>query len=122
MLLRHGLLHSHEIGGLMEVREICAFADHFCMGTADLVQITGQPTEEVRAITFCAPEGVNVTGVTAYYTENRILDEKAVWIPLADLPFEKNTVSVEIPDNAAYFYVNITDDRGCEVSSRVVKL
>ena len=118
MLLKYGFLHGHDLGGL-QVPELYAFADNICLGTAGLVQIAVQPTFARQAAEVKAPQGVGIASVTGYYATAGVLDEKTAWLPVAG-EYGGGIAEVSIPGNASYFYINITDSRGLEISTRVI--
>ena len=83
------------------------------------MQIAVQPTFARQAAEVKAPQGVGIASVTGYYATAGVLDEKTAWLPVAG-EYGGGIAEVSIPGNASYFYINITDSRGLEISTRVI--
>ena len=120
MLLKYNFLHSHELGAF-EVPEILTFADNICFEDKGLVQITEQPTAENQTVKVKLPTGVTVSEVTGYYATSDKLVKTTTWLPV-DGEFYDGIAEVSIPGNAKYFYINVTDSRGLQVSSHVIAM
>lgn len=84
-----------------------------------VIQIVEQPTADKQSVEIKLPKDVSVDLVTGYYTTSNKLVQTTTWIPV-DGEFYKGVAEVSIPSNAKYFYINVTDSRGLEVSSHVV--
>ncbi len=120
MLLKYGMLHSHEIGG-MYVQELFTFADNICFGKAGLLQITSQPTANHSVAQVKCPKNVEVALVTGYYATEDVLNENTRW-KWVEGTYKNGNAEVSIPDNATYYFINVGDNRGLEISTRVIKL
>ena len=67
------------------------------------------------------PKNISVGEVIGYYTENDILDMNTEWKSV-DGSQDGGRCSVQIPAGAKYYYINIEDSRGLEVSTDVIAL
>lgn len=118
MTLLNGFKHGHDLGGL-QVEEICAFADYFCIGGPGLIKFKTQPFGVDPQAEIEIPVGVKAESAWAFYATTDVLDSSTAWHILpADI--DKNQITVSLPSNAVSYYINVIDDRNCEVSSQVV--
>ena len=117
MLLKYGLLHGHDVGGL-NIEETVIFANNICFGEAPLLQITKQPSKG-NAVMGIKAISVEIEQVVGYYTFDEVVTPDTVWIfTFGDA--ENGVCSVDIPTSATYFFMNAMDSRGAEISSEVV--
>lgn len=120
MSLKYAFVHGQPQGAL-EVPEVYAFADYFCKGGDSLILIEEQPTSENQSARIKIPKNISVGEVIGYYTENDILDMNTEWKSV-DGSQDGGRCSVQIPAGAKYYYINIQDSRGLEVSTDVIAL
>lgn len=118
--LQFGLGHSHSAG--WKPKEIYTFADQITRGTQDLPQIAS-----------CESKGtavkVHVTSqVPVVHTELRYATDTSDWFKIewfiheASYDSQTHLIHAEIPENAVAFFIQITDERGCLVSTPVHEL
>ena len=120
MLLLFNFPHGHETGAF-EVPEILTFVDNICLEEAGLCMVERQPTAENTTMAVKLPEGVSIQEVTGYYTVSDTLNQTTAWLPIVG-DYSGTECEVSIPGNAKYFYMNMKDSRGLEISSQVIAL
>lgn len=120
MSLKYAFAHGQPQGAL-EVPEVYAFADYFCKGDSGLPVIEEQPTAENPTVQVRLPKDVSIGEVIGYYTESDVLDMNTEWRSV-DGTADGNTCSVQIPEGAKYYYINIVDSRELEISTDVIAM
>lgn len=118
MTLLNGFKHGHDLGGL-EVEEIYVFADYFCFDKPGLIKFKTQPAGFDPEVEIEIPKGVKAVSAWAFYATTDVLDTDTVWYMIpADM--DGNKITVSLPGNAISYYINVVDDRDCEISTQVV--
>lgn len=115
------------------VPEIYALADHLLKGTgAPLTRITTQPeVAEGGTVVLHYESEQPVASATLYYLTSSLeyaesegkkhLDlVQQFQATAAELDPAGKTVKAELPEGCTWYYINITDDRGCMVSSNLM--
>lgn len=120
MSLKYAFVHGQPQGAL-EVPEVYAFADYFCKGDSGLPVIEEQPTAENPTVQVRLPKDVSIGEVIGYYTESDVLDMNTEWRSV-DGTADGNICSVQIPEGAKYYYINIVDSRELEISTGVIAM
>lgn len=132
--IHHRMPHGHGPGWEMKyVPEIYALAEHRLKGTgAPLARITAQPTVSAdRTVTMGFANETPITKATLWwrgtplkYSDEgrRHLDLVEQWqeAPATVAPKNKQ-VTATLPEGCVMFYINLTDERDCIVSSNVME-
>jgi len=136
LVIRPRMPHGHGAGWEAQyVPEIYAAADHLLKGTgAPLARIVEQPVAGTDGTVSLRYAGQQPMASAALYAMAGPFDyaqsEAGKHLDLAN-PFEatsatidpeSGTVTASLPEGTTHFYINLTDDRGCIVSSKVVSL
>ncbi len=106
--------------------EIYVFVDSILKGGDPLAKVVSQP--QGRQATLRYESSHPIVKSTLHYLETPLLYENrkkftGIWLSKeASVDGEKKEVTVEVPESATMYYLNIEDDRGCLVSSNLVKL
>lgn len=117
--LRTGMLHGHTVASDEGV-EAYAFIDNVCKAdTAGLSAFETQPTATTDTATLNVPKGVSLASAEVMWTRKDVLNEKTLWRS-EPATIDGNKVSYGVPGDAKYFYVNVYDDRGFVVTSRLI--
>jgi cephalosporin-C deacetylase-like acetyl esterase len=117
--------HGHPPGyNPTAVPEIYVFVDSVLKGTPPLPRIVQQPAGATPVMTYESPSAIRrgdiyfLSEPLAYKPNNELA---SVWKHAdAKVDAEKHTLSATLPADAKAFYMNLTDDRGCVVSSNLV--
>ncbi|MGJ8643778.1 MAG: alpha/beta hydrolase family protein [Luteolibacter sp.] len=133
MTIHPGMRHGHTPGWHPKgVREIYVFADQILKGDKPgLGKITKQP--EGRGIEIAYESPAPVTEATVYYLKEKLSYRKkseedkhagpGTWLEMAAAVDAKaNSVTATLPGEAVTYYVNLQDERGCQISSVLVEL
>jgi len=125
--------HGHPPGWRPdEVPEIYVFADQILKGKLPgLGRITRQPSG--RNINLSFESDVAIKEATVYYLNEELTYRKlkpdakhpspGAWLKMpAEVSEEKHVVQAQLPANARTYYVNLTDARGCIISSALVEM
>lgn len=125
--------HSHPPGyNPKEVPEIYAFADSVLKGGEPLTKIARQPEGREAVVGYegarpvVRAEAYYLTGALEYIpgaTPRAGLQLKDPWKKVEGVVHaEAKTVTARMPEGATMYYLNLIDDRGCVVSSRLVEI
>ncbi len=130
--IHHRMPHGHSPAWLPEkVPAIYALADYLLKGQGTaLARIAEQPKRnENGAIVMRYESQAPIVGATLYwrttpiaYADNKkkLLDLVQQWQQGdATLDTAANTVTVNLPEGCTQYYINLTDDRGCIISSNL---
>ncbi len=108
-----GMLHSQQDGAAP--REIAAFADSIVKGGPPLPRVLAISREgDTVTVRYRSPRPL--TRATLVFTEDPEHWVKRVW-KTAPAVIHDDIVTATLPANALLFYVNLTDDRECTVST-----
>jgi len=123
--------HGHLRGWDPEiVPEIYAFANYIFKGGKGFCKILSQPTGRKGKLKYESP--TPIVEATIYYLDEPLTYRKIEgqkhsgpkpWQTItANLDADKNLVSYEVPDECMTYYINLIDDRGFIISSKLVEL
>jgi len=151
MLIRNALPHSHyhgatngKTGGETAnyINEVFWFADSFCRGYAQMADVLVQPTKTNFTVQYSVPAGISLTSATLYYTTDAKLINNSLGYINKEIYLDYQTQSattwhavnltlngntVDVPKStldsagATFYYVNVTDNNGNEISTHVVE-
>ena len=131
MTIHPGMKHGHSAGwDPKRVPEIYAFADQILLkDSTELPRITEQPSS--RAVKLRYQSSSLITEAMVYYQNEKLTyrnvegkhDRPGEWIPLAaEINAQLKTVSVQLPETARNYYVNLKNAQGHIASSVLVEL
>ena len=131
ILISPGMKHGHHVGwDPVKTPEIYTFADHHLKGGESLGQITQQPSGKACLLKFQSPSPIKEATVH-YLTEPLTYREQpkdkhprpSTWLTLdANIDPANQTVTAELPAEAKTYYVNLTDERGLRISSKLIEI
>ena len=120
MLIKNGMLHSHEIGAFSSL-ELFAFVDSICLDKTGLIKFKTQPEGLDPEVEIIIPKGVEARSVFAFYAKTDVLNKNTDW-DFVEGEVSGNKCFVSLPSDAVSYYIQVMDDRGYEVSSHVIPL
>ena len=117
IIIKSFFSHGHQAG--WQVEEIYAFADSVTRDKPFLVQSEKPVGHGSLQVKFDAPKDISVVSAEMYYLKTEILSESAPWeyLPLSVTDGEIKDLTV--PQEAVYFFIKITDNRGYVTSTNL---
>ena len=121
MTVHPAMKHGHPPGwDPTQVPEIYVFADSVVRGGTSLPRITQQPEGRAPVLYYMSDRPI-VEALVIYATEPLRYESNRICITWksisANVDATAGSVSVDLPQDAKVYYINLTDDRGCIVSS-----
>lgn len=118
LLIKRGLKHSHKYGWNNE--EISTFINQYLCNSEPLPHIVKEKKEDYMMMgKVCAT--VPIENVTLYYTaDSGMTANEYDWLSVDGNLYGKNW-QVAVPKSARMWFVNLTDIRGLQISSKLYK-
>jgi len=121
---RANLVHGQQPGDGSGLPEIFAFADYIVKGEDSTLLRVNEGTLEDGIITVTAQNEVGIQNAKLFYSEypsEYWHDPGNTWYS-EDATVDGGTITVEVPENAVFAFIQITDANGNFVSSRLFAL